>query len=721
MAIPSDYLERVYAGVLGKLIGVYLGRPFEGWSYDRIMADLGEITGYVHERMGVPLVVTDDDISGTFTFIRALPDHDNTPAISAAQIGRTWLNYIIERRSILWWGGLGNSTEHTAYLRLKHGIAAPESGSIARNGKVVAEQIGSQIFIDGWAMVTPGDPERAADLARRAASVSHDGEAVFGAQALAAMEAQAFVEFDIVRLLDTALRVIPADSLIARLIQDIRDWHAGEPDWHVARKRIADRYGYDTYGGGVHMIPNHALIVLGLLYGAGDFSRSLTIVNTSGWDTDCNSGNLGCLLGIRGGLAALEDGVDWRGPIADRLYLPTADAGRAITDAVRETYAVANIGRALAGEPPLAPKGSARFHFSLPGSVQGWQVQPGDATMTLENVPTQGSSTERSLALHYRLQAGQLARAATPTFTPPEALAFTHYALDASPTIYPGQALRAHLTASAANVARARCRVYLAVYGEGAAVERAASVERGQLGSDRRGTGDGLRLLEGPEALLDPGHAETITWRIPDTGGDPIAQVGLAMVGESLNDGAVLLEALSWDGAPSVTFARPAHAGTAWRRAWANAIDQYDERWPEAFRLTQNEGTGLLITGTRDWIDYTVSSTIVPHLVAACGLAARVQGLRRYYALVLAPGVARLVKALDHETVLAEAPFAWSFDGAYTLRLTVRGPHIGCAIDGTTLFEITDTDHPLLDGGIALLCTEGRMATDAVMVAPLGQ
>ncbi len=46
-------------------------------------------------------------------------------------------------------------------------------------------------------------------------------------------------------------------------------------------------------------------------------------------------------------------------------------------------------------------------------------------------------------------------------------------------------------------------------------------------------------------------------------------------------------------------------------RAWANAIDQYDARWPEAFRLVQNEGTGLLITGTRDWIDYTVSSTIV--------------------------------------------------------------------------------------------------------------
>ena len=43
MQIPNDYLERVYAGVLGKLVGVYLGRPFEGWTYQRIMKELGPI------------------------------------------------------------------------------------------------------------------------------------------------------------------------------------------------------------------------------------------------------------------------------------------------------------------------------------------------------------------------------------------------------------------------------------------------------------------------------------------------------------------------------------------------------------------------------------------------------------------------------------------------------------------------------------------------------
>src|SRR5260370_28596562 len=162
MPAPTDYLERVYAGVLGQIIGVYLGRPFEGWTYQRITSELGEIWDYVHDRFNVPLIVADDDISGTFTFLRALPDHGGTAGITAEQIGKTWLNYIVEDRSILWWGGMGNSTEHTAYLRLKARIPAPASGAIATNGKTVAEQIGAQIFIDGWALVAPGHRNLAA-------------------------------------------------------------------------------------------------------------------------------------------------------------------------------------------------------------------------------------------------------------------------------------------------------------------------------------------------------------------------------------------------------------------------------------------------------------------------------------------------------------------------------------------------------------------------------
>ena len=100
--LQSDYDERVYAGVLGKIIGVYLGRPFEGWPNERIEDVLGDIEYYVHDKVGVPLIVTDDDISGTFTFVRALSDYHCDPQLTPKQIGQTWLNYLIENRSVLW-------------------------------------------------------------------------------------------------------------------------------------------------------------------------------------------------------------------------------------------------------------------------------------------------------------------------------------------------------------------------------------------------------------------------------------------------------------------------------------------------------------------------------------------------------------------------------------------------------------------------------------------
>ena len=462
VALPRDYAERVYAGLLGKIIGVYLGRPFEGWAYERIMAELGEVNYYVHERLRKALVVADDDISGTLAFLRALPDRGNDRNVTPAQIGETWLNYIVEERTILWWGGFGNSTEHTAYLRLKGGTPAPASGSIALNGQIVAEQIGSQIFIDGWAMAAPGDPDLAADLARRAASVSHDGAAIHGAQVLAAMEAAAFFERDLGKLLDTGVSYIPADSIIRRVIDDVREWHAAEPDWHRARARIAARYGYDKYPGNCHMVPNHAVIMLALLYGGDDFSRALMIANTAGWDTDCNSGNVGCLLGIKNGLAAIDAGPDWRGPVADRLYLSSADGRRAITDAAIESYHIVNIGRALAGEKPLAPKDGARFHFSLPGSVQGFAAEESPEGRGVLAV----SNDAGRLALRYRgLSTGRVARASTLTFIPPGDFDRPGYGLSASPTLYPGQTVRAALLADGANGIPVDCRLFLRHYG----------------------------------------------------------------------------------------------------------------------------------------------------------------------------------------------------------------------------------------------------------------
>jgi ADP-ribosylglycohydrolase len=700
MTFLPDYAERVYAGVLGKIIGVYLGRPFEGWTYEKIMANLGEIKYYVHDRRDLPLhnhqlVVTDDDISGTFTFLRALSDYDNSLDLTPAQIGQTWLNYIIENQTVLWWGGLGNSTEHTAYLRLKNGIAAPHSGSAVLNGKVVSEQIGAQIFIDGWGMICPGDPALAADLARRAASVSHDGEAVYGAQVIAALIAQAFVERDLDKLLDTSIAFIPADSILYRLIADLRDWHAANPsDWCAGRAKLAAHYGYDKYGGNCHIIPNHGLVILGLLYSQGDFHRAQTIVNTSGWDTDCNAGNIGCILGVRNGLAAFEEGPDWRGPVADRLYLPTADGGRAISDALRETDFILETAHAIRGEKWIAPKGGARFHFSLPGSVQGFGSQD---NVKVENTPHPTEAGQQVLALHYQLEANETSAVSTPAFILPEAIEMPGYRLFASPTIYPGQTLRAALLADTKNSGSAAVAIQLQCYGQG----------------------DALFEVHGPRQNCAPGECIDMAWQVPDLGGAPIAQIGIRISADEAAQGVLYLDYLSWDGAPNVTFERHGESGKMWKRQWVNAADYFENEFGEAFRVIQNQGRGLVITGTREWTNYSVQATITPHLAKAFGIAARVQGLERYYALLFAnPNTIRLVKRLDGEIILAAQEFPWEFGQSYDLQLRVMGNRISASVDETALLEIEDESRPLTGGGIALVCEEGRIGTDAVSVQP---
>ena len=132
---------------------------------------------------------------------------------------------------------------------------------------------------------------------------------------------------------------------------------------------------------------------------------------------------------------------------------------------------------------------------------------------------------------------------------------------------------------------------------------------------------------------------------------------------------------MTWDGAPTVMLGRPDTQPAAaerhprkhmWQRAWINGIDQYDLRWPEPFRLVQNEGRGVLSQGGQGWTDYEATSEITVHMAKAGGLAICVQGMRRYYAILLCSDqMARLVKMVDEEVVLAERAYEWSFGAIY--------------------------------------------------------
>jgi ADP-ribosylglycohydrolase len=696
-SLPPDYEERAYAAVLGKLIGVYLGRPIENWTYQRIVRELGPIEYYVHDRFGDPLVVTDDDVAGTFTFVRALEDHGAKPDLSVREIGQTWLNSIVENGSTLWWGGNGVSTEHTAWLNLKRGIKAPASGSIATNGKTIAEQIGAQIFIDGWAIVAAGDPALAARLAGEAARVSHDGAAVDAAKLWAAMEAEAFVSRDIEHLIDVGLDQIDGASPIARLIADIRTWRRRYADWRDARREIETHYGYDKYPGNCHVVPNHGLMVMAVLYAPGDFSLAQTIVCTCGWDTDCNAGNVGCLMGAMLGLEGLEARRDWRGPLADRMLISSADGGFAINDAVRVSGRLVDVGRRLAGLAPLPPrKGGAQFHFSLPGSIQGFSPSSETpATLKLANAPFEQG---RALKLSYAGLRDDPVAALTPTFTPPDVKRMRTYELMATPLVCSGQRLSARVVADRNNGGDVAVALRILVYG----------------------ANDALHAVDGGWILLTPGAETTLGWRLPDTGGRPVQSVGLALRSNAgAGQGVLFLDWLRWDGPPDLRLRRPDEPGEFWRRAWVNAVSCFSSGLAQAFRISQDRGEGMIIHGGRQWADYRVQTVLTVHLARYAGVGVRVQGLRRYYAAILVrPGSVRLIRACDDSIVtLAEAPFEWAFDEAYAFEIQAAGDIVSASVGGTKL-EVRDRSaEALADGGVALIVNEGACSCDEVRVS----
>ena len=204
--------------------------------------------------------------------------------------------------------------------------------------------------------------------------------------------------------------------------------------------------------------------------------------------------------------------------------------------------------------------------------------------MKIENVQGHSRFGRYSLALRTdSLTVGQKARAGTATFIPPQSLNMHGYGLLASPTLYPGQTVRAYLEADAQNAGAVTARLYLRAYHP-----------------------DGKPyMIEGPDAQLAASQHGDLTWQVPDTQGAPIFEIGIQLE----SPGVCYLDALTWDGTPDVTFSSlPGEKTKVWRQAWVNGVQHWEGWSEEPYRIVQNEGRGMLITGTREWQEYQFSA-----------------------------------------------------------------------------------------------------------------
>jgi ADP-ribosylglycohydrolase len=670
MSLPPDYAERVYAGWLGKCIGVRYGAPLEGLTYCEINRLFGELAGYVQAASRV--FHPDDDLNGPMLFLRTLDDYGDDPP--APRFGDTWLNYIADGRGTLWWGGYGISTEHTAYTNLLAGIPAPLSGSIALNGATVAEQIGGQIFSDCWGLICPNNPERAAELAARASSVSHDGNGIYGGMFIAAAVAAAFSAHTPQQIIERALTVIPAECTYAQVTREVMAFHAAHPrDWRSCYEWIKINHGYQRYPGHVPIIPNAAVIIMGLLYGDGDFSKALHITNMGGWDTDCNVGNVGCIMGVLVGLAGIP--FSWRQPFNDMFVLASLTGSKNIMDMASAADHLVRHGYRQAGLPD--PPRKARYHFEYPGSVQGFlPLAAGAPFVAVQQTRETGRGCLKIIAkgVFRRRNFGSYVR----TYLRPEELDGNAYKATFSPTIYPGQTMSAQVMVPA----DAPATLYACLF-----VHDGNSGER----------------LDSPAVLLKPGQWQHLEWRIPPRTGACLDQAGVFITPMHQQSdrwsGAVYLDDFDWGGPPSFAydFSRErmeTEASSQWtflRGIWRLEKGSY---------VGSGAGQNETYSGNGDWTDYALTVRLRPLLGDSHLILGRVQGALRSYAVGLAPGRLVLFKNDKGYREVAATPLVWELGQVYELRLTVRGAHIEGTCGGQTV--AWDDDQPYTHGAIGL-------------------
>ncbi|TXK68923.1 ADP-ribosylglycohydrolase family protein [Paenibacillus sp. N3.4] len=695
--MPNNYVEKVYAGWLGKIIGVRHGANIEGWSYDRIKRTFGEITGYLHEFKNF---AADDDTNGPIAFLRALEDYTYTNEITSEQMGKTWLNYSPDGHGLFWWGGYGTSTEHTAYYNLKKGINAPRSGSIEQNGATVAEQIGGQIFIDVWGLIAPGNPRLAAEYAEKIASVSHDGNGKYGGMFIAACIAAAFIEKDIEILIETGLSFIPADCEYERMTRLVMDFYRKNPqDWRACFQYIHDNFGYDRYPGNCHIIPNAAVIILSLLYGNGDFSATINICNMCGWDTDCNVANVGTIMGVRNGLEGIDNA--WRTPINDFLCCSTVVGKLNILDIPWCASYIANFGYKIAGEEIpnewksilLSP--DIWFHFEYPGSTHAFRLESDaewQVTGKIENTTEAASSGKRSLKIIFdKVQGGGYGfRTYHQTYYRPEDFNDSRYDPSFSPILYPGQTLDVKVMVPTSNSMNVQACLYVKNRNE-----------------------DYRHYCE--KVLLVSGEWTTLNMDIPFMSGACLIEAGVEFIPMEGNGDSLIayLDDFVISGKPNyeVDFSK-------------ERLENWNVFHIEVSQFTYLRGLWTLengelsgsyhsesaecYTGDLSWANYMFDAHVIPKLGEFHNIQFRVQGAIRSYAAGFAPNNRVVLYKNDNGYVeLASAEYAWSYDEPYQVQIEANENKYKVMVNGELLIIFTDVRNPYLNGQVGFSNFEG--------------
>ncbi len=213
------------------------------------------------------------------------------------------------------------TAEKVALLNFLKGYLPPDS-AVYQNP--YREWIGAQIRGDYFGYINPGEPEKAAEMAWKDASISHIKNGIYGEMFVSAMLACAAVTENIKDVIYGGLAQIPACSrLYTSIVRLIARYDAGVSQEEAFADIHRKWDDYDAHDW-CHTISNALIVVAALLYGGGDFGKSICMAVETGFDTDCNGATVGSVLGMFLGESGISE--EWKAPTHGILDTTVAGA-----------------------------------------------------------------------------------------------------------------------------------------------------------------------------------------------------------------------------------------------------------------------------------------------------------------------------------------------------------------------------------------------------------
>lgn len=314
----------------GRACGCLLGKPIECIRSDELIPLLKETGNYPMHRYILSTDIT-EEVRSHYKFwllnkpwgdtVDGMPVDDDTNYVVLAQriiedygkdfdsedVASAWMKY----QSVYSYF----TAERTAYINFTKCIAPPAS---AMYKNVAREWIGAQIRGDYFGYICPGDPEAAAEMAYNDARISHVKNGIYGEMFASAMIACAAVTDNIEDIILGGLAQIPSTSRLYEAVMRILESYKNGADVDECFNIIHSAYDEHTDHGWCHTISNAMIVTAALLYGKGDFGKSICCAVGMAFDTDCNGATVGSILGMRNGI----DGIDeyWKKPINGKIH-----------------------------------------------------------------------------------------------------------------------------------------------------------------------------------------------------------------------------------------------------------------------------------------------------------------------------------------------------------------------------------------------------------------